>query len=437
MTNVLSRVFSDRLAGFLVKTGHTFTAKVGGAAVGFLFSVLVARFLGAAGAGSFFLALTIVRLVTVPGRLGQDFAALRLVASAADQGRWPRVRAIFRESHTLVLVLGLLAGGVLYAFAAPISRSVFEQPGLTGPLRVLSVAVPVLTLLPVLAGSLRGIELAARAEIVQRAVLPAGACLVFLVFGHSLGPLGASLSYALGGLCALGVGLYFWGASVPSAWSMPSSAKVRRQGMKIGLPLIIVASLNLVTSSADTVVLGIFRDADDVGVYQAAFKLAMLSSFVLGAVNSVVAPKFSQYHGRGSQRGLAAATKFATRIIVVGTLPLVALLLLVPDLALRVFGSEFTEGATALRILCVGQAGRALAGTTGYLLMMTGNETALRNNVTAVTILNVAANFALVPLFGATGAAVATAGTEIVKNAVNVWLVKRRLGIGMWSWIGG
>ena len=85
--------------------------------------------------------------------------------------------------------------------------------------------------------------------------------------------------------------------------------------------------------------------------------------------------------------------------------------------------------AAALVILAAGQAVNVFTGPVGYLLMMTGRESLMRNTIMGSTLLNVALNAALIPSLGAIGAAVATATSLAVMNICSAVLVRRELSI--------
>ena len=76
-------------------------------------------------------------------------------------------------------------------------------------------------------------------------------------------------------------------------------------------------------------------------------------------------------------------------------------------------------------ILTIGQSVNAVSGSVGYILQMTGKEIVFQNIVTASVMLNIILNIILIPLFGITGAAVASAASMIFWNAVSaVYIVK-------------
>lgn len=75
-------------------------------------------------------------------------------------------------------------------------------------------------------------------------------------------------------------------------------------------------------------------------------------------------------------------------------------------------------------------------GSVGYLLMMSGNERLMRNNVAFIAVLSILFNVTLVPLAGPLGAAIATAVCLASMNLISAKLVWSRLGIRTILWIG-
>jgi O-antigen/teichoic acid export membrane protein len=68
-------------------------------------------------------------------------------------------------------------------------------------------------------------------------------------------------------------------------------------------------------------------------------------------------------------------------------------------------------------------------GPSTELLMMTGQEKIVGMVNIGAGILNVAANFALIPSFGLEGAALATLASVILWKGVLAWVAWRRLGV--------
>ena len=155
--------------------------------------------------------------------------------------------------------------------------------------------------------------------------------------------------------------------------------------------------------------LGVFCPADEVGVYNAAFRVANLTSLVLVGVNSVVFPRFAALHASQQHDRLKGLAQASTRIMAFACVPFLAVLLLLPGVVLSLFGAGFAEGALALRIIAVGQVVNVITGSVGGLLNMTGNQSiSFRCSLISFLMMTLAL-VCLIPRFGLIGAALAQA----------------------------
>ena len=82
-----------------------------------------------------------------------------------------------------------------------------------------------------------------------------------------------------------------------------------------------------------------------------------------------------------------------------------------------------------LVLLVIGQAINALSGPVGYLLLMTGHQMVAARIITACALLKVVLNIALIPAYGAAGAAAASAVMLIALNGALYVVVRRRLDL--------
>src|SRR5712664_875921 len=87
-------------------------AQIAGAGLSLLFSMLLARLIGVAEIGLYFIAITIVEIGATIARLGLEHAVLRFVSIAHSRGDRGSIAAIYRKSLGLSLgaaiVLALL-----------------------------------------------------------------------------------------------------------------------------------------------------------------------------------------------------------------------------------------------------------------------------------------------------------------------------------------
>lgn len=224
------------------------------------------------------------------------------------------------------------------------------------------------------------------------------------------------------------VGMVFWMRRVPGIWYLAGNFEGRLL-LRASLPLLVVSAANLAMSWTDILVLGIWSDPQQVGIYGISARLAGTTSFVLIAANSVVAPRLAVAFANKNHERLAYLAQRSVFWTSVAVLPLVAFLLVFPTLVLQIFGKSFQDGTWAVRILALGQLISVSLGPVGYLLVMTGREKHLRNATVIGALSNLAGNLILVPFFGIIGAATATAFSLAVMKVLAWFWVRQELGI--------
>lgn len=194
--------------------------------------------------------------------------------------------------------------------------------------------------------------------------------------------------------------------------------------LKTSYPLMFISSINILLTSLDKIMLGIWHTSGVVGIYGASQKLVAISSMGLIAINNVVAPIFAREYSNGNIIELKRIVKIITIVMsLIASLFLLIFLKFSQEL-LNIFGRGFT-GTNTLKILSVGQFFVLATGPMAYLLMMTGNDKFHRKNLIISLIINILLNFILIPKYAGEGAAIATAIALIIKNLLGFIYVKK------------
>jgi O-antigen/teichoic acid export membrane protein len=170
-------------------------------------------------------------------------------------------------------------------------------------------------------------------------------------------------------------------------------------------------------------------DATEAGLYNVSHRLAAQLGLLMLVVASITSARFAAHHEQQHFGDLNRLAGRATRILILLGLAPGIVLLLWSEQILAMFGAEFGAAATALRILLIGQLINLATGPVGYLLAMTGHERALRNILLATMALMLTLAVALIPAFGATGAATATAAAMVFHNLLCSYQIVSRLGL--------
>ena len=405
-----------------------FVLKGASAVLTFALYVVIARLLGPAEAGHYFLALTIVTIAAVIGRLGLDNSVLRFVAAHEADRDWPAVKGVYQRSTRLVLLASVVSTGLVLALATPLSEGLFAKPGLTPALRWMAVAIVPTALLNLQAQGLQGLKRIADSSFVANVSVPLVSLIGALLLAPRWGTVGAVWAYAAASVVTAAVGVWRWRRATRHLQDIPGHFDARTL-YRSCIPLFWVSCLQLVIAWSSNVVLGLMATSADVGIFGAAYRTSLLISFVLMAVNSISAPKFAALYQQGDLRALATIARKSARLMALAASPILAVFLVAPHFVMGLFGPEFTRGAAALAILSIGQFVNVVTGSVGWILIMCGYERLLRNNIAICAALSVALNVLLIPRYGYLGAAIATATTLAVQMLVAAVMVWHKLGI--------
>jgi len=193
-------------------------------------------------------------------------------------------------------------------------------------------------------------------------------------------------------------------------------------------PLLLGQSMMIIMGKVDLFMLANMSTSDQVGIYNIALKLSMLSYMGLMAVNSIAAPKFSELHSSGDIEALKKIVQQSTKTIFWISLPVLTLLLVFPEFILSMFGEEFRAASFTLIILSVGKMFSAISGSVGTFLQMVGKQKVFQNILILAAAINVVLNFLLIPSQGIGGAAIASAVSGIFWNALMIIYIKKNFG---------
>lgn len=402
--------------------------KVIGAVLAFAFNVAVARLLGANGTGIYFLALSIVTMSSVVARFGFDQTLLKLVSKHSTEKDVVMVNSVYYRCISVTFVLAGSLSLLAYFLSPWFANVVFGKPLLIEPLRWMSLSILPFSLINLTAESLKGIKVIKKAMFLQSVGIPLICILLIFPFTKWLSVEGAALVYLIATIFMALVGLLFWH---DFKLKLRPYEKYSFQTVLISAKELFVSSLmnRAILPWAPIFILGIYVDASEVGIFSACFKLAMLMTFLLAAVNNVLAPKFTELFLKNKMQELETTVRHSALLIFLLTSPLFILFFFNAEFVTGIFGDEFKRGAEVLIVLSLGQLINALTGSVGIVLLVTGNEVTLRKISVRFALLQLALCFVLIPVFGVLGAAIATAIVIAGNNISSVYYIYKILKI--------
>ena len=153
------------------------------------------------------------------------------------------------------------------------------------------------------------------------------------------------------------------------------------------------------------------------------------------SIATAVFPTLARQAAEQDSAGLRATTAFGLRMVLVLTLPVLALVLALADPLVRLLfqRGEFTSGATAAVAAALRGYTLGLGAVAAYYII-TRAFYALQDMATPVKVgggmilFNAVLAFLLMRPLGATGIALATSIVNVTNAALLLWLLRRRLG---------
>jgi O-antigen/teichoic acid export membrane protein len=390
----------------------------------FVILLFLARWLSAGDFGVYVVAMSCATVLGVPAAVGFDRLLIREVAALRSTEQWSALGGIRRRATQISLVASALLAAVLLVWAAWFAAT----PTLREALSMAAVLLPLVASSRLRQATIQGLGRVPLGMIPETLVQPAALLLLagtaFLtVDGRADGALALQLQVVAAALAMLS-GILILHRVWPVRTHAPHTYDTRRW-VQSALPLMWMLGMNMVLTSADTIMLGLMHSEDSAGRYRVAVQLAMLVSFPMTAINMAVAPELARLHACGERARLRAAAARASRASLLAGLAVAAVLGLVGSPLLGVFGTGFEAAYPALVVLALGYVVNAFSGSAGYLLIMTGRETTAAWIFTIAALANVGGNYLLIPAIGIMGAATATAST-IALVAIGLWLSSRR-----------
>ena len=414
---------------FLKQSGLAFIVRVFGALSAFLMTLIITRSLSVDDSGLFLLAFAICSSTGLLCTLGLTTAFIRFIGGYHAEANWNIIKGIFNKGLLIVLLTSVSTASVIFVCSSYISNNFFNKPELENILNIIAVAIPCFAIYQLIAFAFQGLHKPVTSIILQNIlnqILVVLAILITSFFLFEPSVFWVAIFFTCAALLTAVVALIKWFSNV--RLMVIADYSQTNELISSAKPLFLIMLMGMFVQYSGQIISGVYLSANDVAYFSVAQRISLLTSFVLIAVNLVAAPRFAASAKLGKTEELRTTSLLCSRIMICMATPVVLFMFFFAEFLMGVFGEEYVQAAHLLQILIIGQFINVITGSVGYLLNMTGHEKDMRNVVFFSGPLALILGFVLTPLYGATGAAVATAIALASQNLLAVFMVKKRLG---------
>lgn len=407
----------------------------------FLFYVLVARGLGKADVGAFFVATAVFTIVATSFQLGAHVGFVRFIPQHRVHDRGGDVLPMLAIGLVPVVALGAVAGMGMFFAAGWLAHVVSAGPAedlVRRDLRAFSPFVPVLSAFTVVVAALQGMGSMRPSVTVDKLgrtglqVLAGG---VALAIGGSLAFVAAWAAPYLIGLVAGSLWLLRLVSRLGATAGRPLTrpASLAREFWKFSGPRGVASVFQVLVLWLDTVLIAALSTTEQAGTYAVATRYLVVGTLAVGALLQVFAPKVSELFARGEMAALSSVYQGSVAWLMALVWPVYVTIAVFSPTLLLLFGHRYTSASGVLALLAAAMLFATACGPVDVVLLMAGRSWYSLCNWGLALSVNVGIDVWLIPRHGMMGAAIGWSASILARNfaaLIEVWVLLRLHPVG-------
>jgi len=388
----------------------TFTGLMYGNINRYLYTALLARWVGAEFLGIYSLANSIMLISEVLGKMGLETGIMRFVSRLNPESDSVKIQKVIASALKMTAVFSLvIMVGLIISSGYIVTQILNEPPLLTSVLIVFAIAIPFNALTLISAFATQGFKRLKYKTLVTQFLNPTlllGSMVICFWFVSTRSSI--MVPMLITGIIGFFVMIVLLKRVSGVSNDQIIKAKFHSSLLKFSYPLMFVTILQTFMHWMDILMLGYFTDATTVGLYHPAARTAGLLQALLLSFLSIYAPMMAQFHSEGDRNKMVDTYKLVSRWLLMCAIPISAVFIIFPGKVLLLFGPEYLPSAKILVILTWATFIQAIFGAAGPTLSMSGHTKLVLWNTIGAFLLNFGLNIFLIPKYGIIGAAIAT-----------------------------
>lgn len=408
-------------------------------AVSFVYTILLARLFSEESIGVFYLALSVVYLLSLLGDLGMNAAVSRYLPFYLGKGEKRKAYGLFRGTYVFSGILSTLLAVIVFLSAGKVAES-FSVPEIVPALQFLCWFLMVNTFFSLNTAFLKGMKKMKELAILnssQNVVKLALTVFAWSIFGGEA--FAISLSFTLSYVFFVIASFWYLRKGVAEngmegeAPPLGEQAAIIREALPLGLTLALVGQITTIAFYVDRLMMGYLIPGGDaaaqIGIYSIVTSLVLMLTIFPGSVTSIFAPVVAELYGKGDRRQMGKVAGTTVRWNLFILVPLAMMLLAFPGEILGMFyGQAYAAGAVVLIAFTIGTFFVQLSMVQRTILSSMRIVRAELYVAITWLALNVLLNWLLIPAYGMEGAAVASSISLVVISLMIAYFCRKIAG---------
>jgi len=401
----------------------------------YLYSALLARWVGPEYLGIYSMANAIMLISEVLSKMGMETGVMRFVSRLDPDKDNDKISEIIASAIKMCAFFSLFFMIMLISCSSYIVSNILsEQSLMVSVLIVFAISIPFNASTLVAAAATQGYKKLKYKSIVTQFINPTILLVSMIICYWFFSPESAlmfpMLITGIVGCIAMFQPLKYLSGIRPQ---QIIKTKFNYDLLNFSYPFMFVIILQTFMHWMDILMLGYFTNASNVGLYHPAARTAGLLQALLISFISIYAPMISQFHSEKNILKMNQTYKMVSRWLLVFSIPISIMFILFPENILSLFGKEYISSANVLIILTISTLLQAIFGAASPTLGMSGFTRLVLINTCVAFILNLGLNYTLIPLYGINGAAYATLITLTIVGFIRATQVRIFLKMNLFS----
>ncbi|MBN3039151.1 MAG: flippase [Candidatus Omnitrophica bacterium] len=401
-----------------------------GALLNLAVRVIIVRYVAVEEYGLLSLGLAITSILVSICSLALVRSIARFISALMAKGDYARVWGIIKAAIFFALLGSVISVMVVFFLAQLGVFDLLHKSGLSGIVKILALTVPFYVIVNILVSIFQGFG-EVKPKVYFYNIFSYLSLIIFLGLAVVLsrGLSGVIFAYLSSTILTAVILTIYAVKNLPKHLPKAKHLPMNRELLLFSLPILGIVILNIVIHWSDTLLLGYYKTEATVGMYNAARPLSQTINFVLESTSFIFLPVISFLYSRKEFDNMRKIYVSTSKWIFAASLPIFMVLFLAPRSCIGIlFGKEYLQSDMALRFLCLGFFFHTFMGLNGMTLIVIGRQAFSAINFLLGAAVNLFLNILLIPDYGLSGAAIATAVSYIIINilaSVEVYIFAR------------